>query len=131
NLTRTGPARRGCRAGREAGRERRSGPMSQPSASRRRIRFAVLLIIVAAAGSWLAVRAGLGRASTPPYLDPTLPADVRAADLVSRMTVEEKISQLTNEAAAIPRLGVPEYEWWNECLHGVARAGAATVFPQA
>ncbi|PYQ01851.1 MAG: glucan 1,4-alpha-glucosidase [Acidobacteria bacterium] len=47
------------------------------------------------------------------------------------MTIEEKVSQLTNDAAAIPRLGIPAYEWWNECLHGVARAGAATVFPQA
>jgi beta-glucosidase len=57
--------------------------------------------------------------------------EARAADLVARMTVEEKVSQLTNDAAAIPRLGIPAYEWWNECLHGVARAGAATVFPQA
>ncbi|HEY2943533.1 MAG TPA: glycoside hydrolase family 3 N-terminal domain-containing protein, partial [Vicinamibacteria bacterium] len=57
--------------------------------------------------------------------------EARAADLVSRMTVDEKVSQLMNDAPAIPRLGVPAYEWWNECLHGVARAGAATVFPQA
>ncbi|HET9315715.1 MAG TPA: glycoside hydrolase family 3 C-terminal domain-containing protein, partial [Vicinamibacteria bacterium] len=55
----------------------------------------------------------------------------RAADLVSRLTPDEKIAQLMNDAPAIPRLGVPAYEWWNECLHGVARAGAATVFPQA
>ena len=47
------------------------------------------------------------------------------------MTLEEKIAQLGNNAPAIPRLGVPQYEWWNEALHGVARAGAATVFPQA
>jgi beta-glucosidase len=67
----------------------------------------------------------------PPYLDPDVDFDVRAADLVSRMTVGEKISQLTNVAPAIPRLGVPAYDWWNECLHGVARAGVATVFPQA
>jgi beta-glucosidase len=73
-------------------------------------------------------------AETPPpvpYLNPDLDFDVRAADLVSRMTVAEKISQLTNVAPAIPRLGVPAYDWWNECLHGVARAGVATVFPQA
>jgi beta-glucosidase len=57
--------------------------------------------------------------------------EARAADLVSRMTVDEKVSQLVNAAPAIPRLGIPAYEWWNECLHGVARAGAATVFPQA
>jgi beta-glucosidase len=65
------------------------------------------------------------------YLDATLDFEIRARDLVSRMTVDEKISQLTNQAAAIPRLEVPAYEWWNECLHGVARAGIATVFPQA
>ena len=70
-------------------------------------------------------------APRPAYLDPELPFETRAADLVSRMTVEEKVSQLVNDAPAIPRLGVPAYEWWNECLHGVARAGSATVFPQA
>ncbi len=67
----------------------------------------------------------------PPYLDPSLPIDRRVEDLVSRMTLEEKISQMMNRAAGIERLGVPEYEWWNEALHGVARAGVATVFPQA
>jgi beta-glucosidase len=67
----------------------------------------------------------------PAYLDPTLPIDRRVDDLVSRMTLEEKISQMMNRAAAVERLGVPEYEWWNEALHGVARAGVATVFPQA
>ncbi len=55
----------------------------------------------------------------------------RAADLVARMTLEEKIAQMQNNAPAIPRLGIPAYEWWNEALHGVARAGAATSFPQA
>ncbi|MFN8094130.1 MAG: glycoside hydrolase family 3 C-terminal domain-containing protein [Vicinamibacteria bacterium] len=68
---------------------------------------------------------------TPAYLDTGLPFEARARDLVSRMTVEEKVSQLTNQAAAVPRRGVPQYEWWNEALHGVARAGVATVFPQA
>ena len=67
----------------------------------------------------------------PPYLNPSLPTDRRVDDLVSRMTLEEKVSQMMNGAAAIERLGVPEYEWWNEGLHGVARAGYATVFPQA
>ncbi|MDR1127547.1 MAG: glycoside hydrolase family 3 C-terminal domain-containing protein [Treponema sp.] len=52
-------------------------------------------------------------------------------DLISKMTLEEKVSQLSYTSAAIPRLGIPEYNWWNECLHGVARAGLATVFPQA
>jgi beta-glucosidase len=69
--------------------------------------------------------------NTPPYLNPDLPADQRAADLVSRMTPEEKVSQMQDVAPAIPRLGIPEYNWWNEALHGVARAGTATVFPQA
>mgnify|MGYP000860405893 CR=1 FL=1 len=66
-----------------------------------------------------------------PYLNPDLPAQQRAADLVSRMTLEEKVLQMQNAAPAIDRLGVPAYEWWNEALHGVARAGLATVFPQA
>lgn len=52
-------------------------------------------------------------------------------DLVSKMTLEEKVSQLVNNAPAIPRLGLPAYEWWGEALHGVARAGSATVFPQS
>ena len=66
-----------------------------------------------------------------PYLDPNLPAEARAADLVARMTLEEKASQMQNVAPAIPRLNVPKYDWWNEALHGVARAGLATSFPQA
>lgn len=66
-----------------------------------------------------------------PFQNPDLNAGVRAADLVSRLTLDEKVSQMVNAAVAIPRLGVPEYNWWNECLHGVGRAGRATVFPQA
>ena len=58
-------------------------------------------------------------------------AEERAADLVSKMTLAEKVLQMQNAAPAVPRLGVPEYDWWNEALHGVARAGNATVFPQA
>src|SRR5215207_3730094 len=69
--------------------------------------------------------------SLPAYKNPKLPVERRVDDLVSQMTLEEKISQMQNAAAAIPRLDVPEYEWWNEGLHGVARAGVATVFPQA
>ncbi|NOY37166.1 MAG: glucan 1,4-alpha-glucosidase [Chlorobi bacterium] len=68
---------------------------------------------------------------TYPYLNPKLPVNKRVADLVSRMTLEEKISQMMNSASAVDSLGIPEYNWWNECLHGVARAGVATVFPQA
>ena len=66
-----------------------------------------------------------------PFRNPNLPIDQRVNDLVSRMTLEEKVGQMMNAAPAIPRLGIPEYNWWNECLHGVARAGLATVFPQA
>jgi beta-glucosidase len=65
------------------------------------------------------------------YLDPSQPVDKRVDDLVSRMTLEEKVSQLIDRAPAIPRLDVPAYNWWNEGLHGIARSGYATVFPQA
>ena len=69
--------------------------------------------------------------STLPYQNPALTPEQRAADLVSRMTLEEKVSQTMNSSAAIPRLGVPAYDWWSEGLHGIARSGYATVFPQA
>lgn len=65
------------------------------------------------------------------YLDPAQPLDKRIDDLISRMNVQEKVSQMLHESPAIPRLGVAAYSWWNEGLHGVARAGSATVFPQA
>jgi beta-glucosidase len=74
---------------------------------------------------------------TPPreldlaWKETTLPLEERVADLVSRMTLEEKISQMVFDAPAIERLGIPAYNWWNECLHGVGRAGVATIFPQA
>jgi beta-glucosidase len=67
----------------------------------------------------------------PAYLNPNLSVEERVDDLVSRMTLEEKVSQMVNNAKAIPRLQIPEYNWWNECLHGLARTGSATVFPQA
>lgn len=65
------------------------------------------------------------------YLDTSLPIDERVDDLVSQMPLAVKVSQMLHEAPAVPSLGVPSYNWWNECLHGVARAGKATVFPQA
>ncbi len=65
------------------------------------------------------------------HFDHELPFDERVEILVNQMTLEEKISQLTNDADEIPRLKIPAYNWWNECLHGVARAGYATVFPQS
>ena len=67
----------------------------------------------------------------PAYLDRSKPAAARAHDLVGRMTLDEKASQLEDWAVAIPRLGVPDYQTWSEALHGVARSGYATVFPQA
>ena len=73
--------------------------------------------------------AGAQGAQKPAYLNPNLPAEERAADLVHRMTLEEKATQLVNQARAIPRLGVPAYDWWNESLHGVAVSGT-TEFPE-
>src|SRR5271165_4332779 len=67
---------------------------------------------------------------TLPYMNPALPVDQRVKDLIGRMTLEEKVSQMRDHAAAIPRLEVPKYDWWNEGLHGVAFAGYATNFPQ-
>ena len=65
------------------------------------------------------------------FLDENLSIEERAKDLVSHMTLEEKVTQMLHGAPAIPRLGIPAYNWWNEALHGVARAGVATMFPQA
>jgi beta-glucosidase len=65
------------------------------------------------------------------YMDDNRPIQERVDDLLSRMTLEEKISQMVYDAPAIERLDIPAYNWWNECLHGVGRAGIATVFPQA
>ena len=66
-----------------------------------------------------------------PYQDASLSPEERAADLVQRLTLEEKVSLMQNNSSAVPRLGIKPYEWWNEALHGVARNGLATVFPQA
>lgn len=84
---------------------------------------------------WLAASSSLAGDATEqpksaPYLDPTLAPELRAADLVSRMTLEEKVLQMQSTAPAIPRLGIAAYNWWNEALHGVVQ-GRATVFPQA
>jgi len=82
----------------------------------------------------LAQKAADAPACTPAtcsYLNPALAPEARAKDLVGRMTLEEKVSQTLDQAVAIPRLGVAQYGWWNEALHGVARYGSATMFPQA
>jgi beta-glucosidase len=65
------------------------------------------------------------------FQDPDLPLEERVQDLLGRLTLEEKVSQMVYNSRAIPRLGIPDYNWWNEALHGVGRAGIATVFPQA
>jgi beta-glucosidase len=88
-------------------------------------------VLAACVVTLFAQRGGAGQTERPPYMNPRLPVSRRAEDLVSRMTLEEKVAQMMNRAPAVERLGVPEYEWWNEALHGVARAGVATVFPQA
>ena len=97
-----------------------------------RVRVALLpalcagaLLCAAAAGPRVVAQ----ETPTPAYLNPALPPRVRAQDLVSRMTLEEKASQLVNQARAIPRLNVPAYDWWSEALHGVAVDGT-TEFPE-
>jgi beta-glucosidase len=83
------------------------------------------------AAFWL-VAAAVGSASgAQVFRDPSQSIDKRAADIVSKLTLEEKAAQMQDSAPAIPRLGIPAYTYWNEALHGVARSGEATVFPQA
>src|SRR5687767_1145142 len=101
--------------------------MQTDTAPRKGIRHASALALLLASAP-CAVHAA---DAPPPYLDTQRSFEQRAADLVARMTLEEKAAQMQNAAPAIPRLGVPAYDWWNEALHGVARAGGATVFPQA
>src|SRR2546423_3298618 len=95
----------------------------------RLISLAATFILTAAAT--FAQQEPAPQAAKPLYLDSSAPLDQRVHDLVSRMTLEEKASQMKDVAPGIPRLGIPPYNWWNEGLHGVARAGNATVFPQA
>jgi beta-glucosidase len=74
---------------------------------------------------------GVAQQTELKFRNTDLTFEERVDDLISRMTLDEKVSQMQHSAAAIERLGIPEYNWWNECLHGVGRAGTATVFPQA
>jgi beta-glucosidase len=102
--------------------------MRPPSVLRHFV-FAPLLIILF--GS-LPARADDTDTNKPPlWRDATQPLDLRVRDLVGRMTLEEKAQQVCNVAPAIPRIGLPAYNYWHECLHGVGRNGTATVFPQA
>lgn len=86
-------------------------------------RLVILLTALLAAGSI--------NAQEHPFNDPKLPVDQRIEDLLGRLTLEEKVGMMMNGSAGVERLGIPDYNWWNEALHGVARAGIATVFPQA
>src|SRR5438552_2540430 len=104
---------------------RSSAPMHES-----RVRMFTLLIVVLLCSVSGSLAQAPPPSAAPPYLDPNVPVDLRVDDLISRMTLEEKASQLVNQARAIPRLKVPEYDWWSEALHGVARAGIATVFPE-
>jgi len=88
------------------------------------IRFLSLLILPALCN--------LSYAQDYPFMDHRLPVEQRVSDLVSRLTLEEKVMQMLNDAPAIERLGIPSYNWWNECLHGIGRTEyKVTVFPQA
>ncbi len=98
---------------------------------RHKMAVIVCLFCLAISATVLARQKSTRESAVPAYKNPKLPITERVNDLISHMTLEEKISQLTHVADGIPRLGVPKYNWWNEGLHGVARAGYATVFPQA
>ncbi len=94
--------------------------------------IALILFFVIAPSRLIAAPASShSQNKAPLYLDPSAPLQQRVDDLVGRMTLEEKVGQMQNEAPAILRLHVPSYDWWNEGLHGMARSGYATVFPQA
>ena len=92
----------------------------------RKANFRILIAIAAL----MCVHGLLSQSSDhPAYLNPALPAEQRAADLVHRMTVEEKVTQLVNQSRAVPRLNIPAYDWWSEALHGVQRPGV-TEYPE-
>lgn len=91
------------------------------------MKYSALILILCLSLSLFAQKAN----EQPAYMDTSLPIETRVIDLISRMTLEEKVSQMLDKSKAIPHLNILEYDWWNEGLHGVARAGRATVFPQA
>jgi len=95
--------------------------------AKRRLTFNPLRVI--RLGAVLSL-SGIAMAQVPTHT-PTPETEKRVAALVGKMTLEEKVSQMQNAASAIPRLNVPAYDWWSEGLHGIARSGYATVFPQA
>src|SRR5579863_8541376 len=93
------------------------------------VRVLAVLALVCASVDFVAAQDPSAGGAKPAYLDTSLPPEQRAADLVKRMTLEEKAAQLVNQARAIPRLNVPAYDWWSESLHGVAVNGT-TEFPE-
>jgi beta-glucosidase len=95
------------------------------------IRTAIIFSFFAFYGLTLIAAGPAQKDAEAPYKNLSLSIEKRVDDLVSRMTLEEKVLQMQHTAPAIPRLGIPSYDWWNEALHGVARSGYATVFPQA
>ncbi len=88
----------------------------------------VIAVVIVICFSTLSLAQDLSNA---PFRNPALPVEQRVDDLVSRLALEEKVAQMVHTAPAIPRLGIPQYNWWSEGLHGAAREGYATVFPQA
>ncbi|MDT0643556.1 glycoside hydrolase family 3 N-terminal domain-containing protein [Zunongwangia sp. F363] len=91
----------------------------------------VLLIIMGIVFFAQANAQNSGNSGAYPFRNPALPVDERVQDLINRLTLEEKAMQMVHNSPAVERLGIPEYNWWNEALHGIGRSGVATVFPQA
>lgn len=90
------------------------------------------LFLIALSGWIICILSSCSGTYQYPFQNPELSLEERVEDLVGRMTLEEKVSQMQNHCVAIERLGIPQYNWWNECLHGVGRSGhQVTVFPQA
>jgi beta-glucosidase len=97
----------------------------------RRRPLALLVVLLAASGLDTPFGAGAQSPADLPFRDPDLPLEQRIDDLLGRLTLDEKVSLMVERAAPVDRLGIPRFPWWNEALHGVARTGRATVFPQA
>ena len=112
---------------RDRGTQRRPRPVKQSDQIPMNNKFIRGLLAIAGT---LPIFIGPCAGQSMAYKDPNLPVEKRVDDLVSRMTLAEKASQMLSASPAIDHLGIPAYDWWNECLHGVARAGVATVFPE-
>ena len=93
--------------------------------------FLLSLLAVTACLTFFQCSKGPDYAGVQPWFNADLGTEARLDSLLSAMTLDEKVAQMMNSAPAIERLGIPAYNWWNDCLHGVARSGRATVFPQA